>query len=58
MLEIRIQETRVYREAQEEKAKAIALNLIRQNVPLEAIAQATGFSLDQLQQLQVDPPQQ
>ncbi len=56
MLEIRIQETRVYREAQEEKAKAIALKMLRKNVPLETIAEFTGVPIDQLQQLQADPP--
>ena len=58
MLGIKIEETRVYREAQEEKARAIALNLIQQNIPLETIAQATGLTMAQLRQLQVDQPHQ
>jgi predicted transposase/invertase (TIGR01784 family) len=36
----------------------IALNLIQQNIPLETIAQATGLSIAQLQQLQSDQSQE
>ena len=37
---------------EERQKQSIALNLIRQNIPLETIAQATGLTIDQLQQLQ------
>ena len=57
MLGIKIEETRVYREAQEEKARAIALNMLKDNLPLEQIARLTGLPIAQLQQLQVDQPQ-
>jgi predicted transposase/invertase (TIGR01784 family) len=52
MLGTKLEETRVYREAQEEKAQAIASNLLRENIPLETIARTTGLTLEQLQQLQ------
>jgi hypothetical protein len=32
--------------------QAIALNLLRKNIPLETIAEATGLAIEQLQQLQ------
>jgi predicted transposase/invertase (TIGR01784 family) len=54
MLGTKLEETRVYREAQEEKAKAIALNLLKQGFPMAAIAQATGLTIEQLQQLQAE----
>ena len=57
MLGIKIEETRVYREAQEEKARAIALNMLKDNLPLEQIARLTGLPIAQLQRLQVDQPQ-
>jgi predicted transposase YdaD len=52
MLEIKVEETRVYQEAQERKAKAIAINLLRQHLDLAMIAEATGLSISQLQDLQ------
>ena len=51
MLGIRIEETRVYQEAQEEKARAIALNMLKDNLPLEQISRLTGLTIAQLQQL-------
>jgi predicted transposase/invertase (TIGR01784 family) len=58
MLGIKIEETRVYREAQEEKARAIALNMLKDNLPLEQISRLTGLTIVQLQQLQSDQSQQ
>ncbi len=52
MLGIKLEETRVYQEAQEKKAKTIALNLLKQGLAIEAIAQATDLTLEQIQQLQ------
>jgi predicted transposase/invertase (TIGR01784 family) len=52
MLGTKLEDTRVYREAREEERQAIALNLLQQGFPIEAIAQATGLTLEQLQQLQ------
>jgi predicted transposase YdaD len=49
MLGIKFEETRVFQEAQEDKAKEIALNLIKQGLTLEAIAQATGLTITQIQ---------
>jgi predicted transposase/invertase (TIGR01784 family) len=51
MLGIRLEETRVYREAREEEREKIALNLLRKNIPLETISEATGLSIEQLQEL-------
>jgi predicted transposase YdaD len=54
MLGTKLQETRVFREAQEEKAKAIALNMLKDSLPLETIARFTGLTIAQLQELQVE----
>jgi predicted transposase YdaD len=60
MLGTKLEETRVYQEAyqegQEEKAQAIALNLLREKIPLETIARTTGLTIAQLQQLQAENP--
>ena len=39
-------------EGQEEKAIAIALNMLQDNLPLETIARFTGLTIAQLQRLQ------
>jgi predicted transposase YdaD len=53
MLGTKLEETRVFQEAQEDKAKAIAVNLLRQGLSVESIAQATGLTIEQLQKLPV-----
>ncbi len=40
-----------------ETQTAIALNMLRKSLPLETIAEFTGLTIAQLQQLQVDPAQ-
>jgi predicted transposase YdaD len=52
MLGIKIEETRIYREAREEEREKIALNMIQENISLEVIARITGITIEQLQQLQ------
>jgi predicted transposase/invertase (TIGR01784 family) len=52
MLGIRLEETRVYREAREEEREKIALNMLRKNIPLQTIAEVTELTIAQLQQLQ------
>jgi predicted transposase/invertase (TIGR01784 family) len=52
MLGIKVEETRVYQEAQEKKAQAIALNMLHKQLDLETIAEVTGLTIAQLQQLQ------
>ncbi|MGV0026019.1 Rpn family recombination-promoting nuclease/putative transposase [Phormidesmis priestleyi] len=52
MLGTKLEETRVYREAQEEKAMAIAINMLRDSLPIEQIARLTGLTVEQLQHLQ------
>jgi len=51
-----MQESTVYRsiqrEAQEEKARTIALNLLRGGVNMNLIASSTGLSIEEVQQLQ------
>jgi hypothetical protein len=42
------------KEGQEEKAIAIALNMLRKRLDLETIAEVTGLSIAQLQQLQAE----
>ena len=47
-------QNRISQEVRQEERRSIALNLLRQNIPLETIAQATGLPIAQLQQLQTD----
>jgi len=51
-----MQESTVYcaiqKEAQEEKARAIALNLIQGGININLIASSTGLSIEEVQQLQ------
>ena len=54
MLGTKLEETRVFQEAQEEKAIDIAINMLKDNLPLETIARFTGLSIAQLQQLQAE----
>ncbi len=56
MLGTKLEETRVYREAQEEKATEIARNMFREDISLETISRTTGLTIAQLQQLQVSQP--
>jgi predicted transposase YdaD len=52
MLGTKLEETRVYREAREEERQAIALNMLKDNLPLEQISRLTGLTIAQLQALQ------
>ncbi len=51
-----MQESTVYRsiqrEVQEERDRAIALNLLREGVAIETIVRSTGLSIEEVQQLQ------
>ena len=51
-----MQESTVYRsiqrEAQEERDRAIAINLLRRGVAIDIIAPSTGLSIEEVQQLQ------
>jgi predicted transposase/invertase (TIGR01784 family) len=42
------------KDGQEEKTIAIALNMLKDDLPLETIARFTGLSIAQLQQLQAE----
>jgi predicted transposase YdaD len=52
MLGTKLEETRVYRDARAEEREAIAINLLKQGIAIEAIMQATGLTIEQLQALQ------
>jgi predicted transposase/invertase (TIGR01784 family) len=39
-------------QGRDRERQAIALNLLRKNIPLETIAEVTGLTIEQLQQLQ------
>jgi predicted transposase YdaD len=52
MLGTKFEETRVFQEAQEDKAKAIALKMLRKSMSLETIADMTDLTIAQLQELQ------
>lgn len=53
-----LKQTRVYQEAKsegkQEERQEIAINLLRRNLPLETIAEVTGLTIAQIQQLQAD----
>jgi hypothetical protein len=49
--------TSIEQMAKAEERQTIALNMLRKNLPLETIAEVTGLSIAQLQQLQVDSSQ-
>ncbi|MBW4622458.1 MAG: hypothetical protein KME17_24265 [Cyanosarcina radialis HA8281-LM2] len=42
----------IWREAEEEKTRAIALNFLRDGLSVEAVAHGTGLSIEEVQQLQ------
>jgi len=58
-----LKQTWVYQEAKsegklegrQEERQEIAINLLRRNLPLETIAEVTGLTIAQIQQLQADP---
>jgi predicted transposase YdaD len=52
MLEVNIEETRVYQEAQERQTRSIALKMLKENIPLEQISRITELTIAQLQDLQ------
>ncbi|GAP96258.1 DUF2887 domain-containing protein [Leptolyngbya sp. NIES-2104] len=52
MMGYRIEDTRMYREAKQERSQEIAINLLRQGLSIEAIAQATELSVTEIQTLQ------
>jgi predicted transposase YdaD len=52
MLGTKFQETRVYREAKDERSQEIALTMLKGNMPLEEISQWTGLTIAQIQALQ------
>jgi predicted transposase/invertase (TIGR01784 family) len=53
MLGTKFEDTRVYRETREEERVAIALNMLKENLPVEQIVRLTGLTIAQLQELQV-----
>jgi predicted transposase/invertase (TIGR01784 family) len=42
----------IWRDAQKERDRAIALNFLRDGLPVEAVARGTGLSIEEVQQLQ------
>jgi predicted transposase YdaD len=42
----------IQREVQEERDRAIALNLLREGIPIVTIVRSTGLSIGEVQQLQ------
>jgi predicted transposase YdaD len=56
MLGTKLEETRVYQEAQEDKARSIALKMLQKKVPLETITEFTELTIEQLHQLQSQIP--
>jgi Protein of unknown function (DUF2887) len=51
MLDIKVEETRVYQEAQERQTRSLALKMLMENIPLEQISRITEFTIAQLQDL-------
>jgi predicted transposase/invertase (TIGR01784 family) len=52
MLDTKLEETRFYRETKDERTQEIALNMLRKKMSLETIAEVTGLTMAQLQELQ------
>jgi predicted transposase YdaD len=52
MLGTKFQETRVYREAKDERSQEIALKMLHRNMSLEEISDVTDLTVAQLQELQ------
>jgi predicted transposase/invertase (TIGR01784 family) len=52
MLDTKLEETRFYRETKDERTQEIALNMLRKKMSLETIAEVTGLTIAQLEQLQ------
>jgi predicted transposase YdaD len=53
MLGTKLEETRVYQETRAEERVAIALNMLKENLPMEQIVRLTGLTIAQLQELQI-----
>jgi predicted transposase YdaD len=53
MLGTNVEDIRAFREAKEEGAREIALNMLRKNLDLETIAEVTGLTIAQVQDLQL-----
>ncbi len=49
-------ETELKGASRQEEKMAIALNMLRDSLPLEQIARFTGLTIAQIQQLQVENP--
>jgi predicted transposase/invertase (TIGR01784 family) len=47
-----MQESVIYRSIQQERNRAIALNLLQEGVSIETVARGTGLSIEEVQQLQ------
>ena len=52
MLGTKFQDIRAFREVREEREQEIALNMLRKNVSVELVAEYTGLTIAQVQQLQ------
>jgi predicted transposase YdaD len=52
MLGTNVEDIRALREAKEEAVQTIALNLLKENIPLETIARTTGLTVTQIRALQ------
>jgi predicted transposase YdaD len=42
----------IWREAEEEKTRAIALNFLREGLSIEIVARGTGLAIEEVQKLQ------
>jgi predicted transposase YdaD len=47
-----MQESVIYRSIQRDEKQAIALNFLREGLPVETVARGTGLSIEEVQQLQ------
>jgi predicted transposase YdaD len=54
MLGTNVEDIRAFREAKEEERQAIAINMLKDNLPLEQIARLTGMTIAQLEKLQTE----
>jgi predicted transposase YdaD len=58
MLGTKLEDTRVFREAKEEERRSMALKMLQEGATLEFVTKVSGFTIEQIQALQVQDNQE
>jgi predicted transposase/invertase (TIGR01784 family) len=58
MLGTKLEDTRVFREAKEEERRSMALKMLQEGATLEFVTKVSGFTIEQIQALQVQDHQE